>query len=168
MLRIGRLESNTRAALDQMLVNRHPAPLAPPLIIDNGLIGRLSIPRIHLSAVVVEGDDERVLSFAVGHVPDTSKPWEAGNSAIAAHRDGIFRPLKDIQVGDDIELGTPQGDFVYRVRRTFVVKPTDIWVLDKMPQVELTLITCFPFSYIGSAPSRFIVQAEKIDSPSAQ
>jgi sortase A len=111
------------------------------------------------------GDDEEVLTSAIGYLRDTPPPWLPGNSALAAHRDRLFRPLERIRVGDDIWLATPYGDFEYRVRRTLVVEPTDLWVLDPLPAVGLTLITCFPFGYIGHAPHRFIVQAEKLWLP---
>jgi sortase A len=114
-----------------------------------------------MRAVVMEGD-ETVLQSAVEYLPDTPPPWQIGNGALAAHRDGIFRPLRGIRVGDDVLLATPRGDFHYRVRRTLIVNSGDVWVLDPLPHVNLTLITCFPFVYVGHAPQRFIVQAEKI------
>jgi sortase A len=141
-------------------------PLEPPTPITAtaGLVGQLDIPRVRVSAVVIEGDGESVLRSAVGYLPDTPPPWQPGNSAVAAHRDRLFRPLQGIRVGDDIWLATPHGDFHYRVRRTLVVNPGDVWVLDALPHVNLTLITCFPFVYVGHAPQRFIVQAEKIQA----
>jgi sortase A len=79
----------------------------------------------------------------------------------AAHRDGLFRPLRSIRAGDEIALTTRHGSLQYRVRRTLVVGPRDVWVLGAVPHVDLTLVTCFPFSWVGRAPERFIVQAEK-------
>jgi sortase A len=125
-------------------------------------IGRLDIPRIGLSAVVAEGDDENTLRVAVGHLPDTPLPWQEGNSALAGHRDSFFRPLRRIEVGDDIHLATRQGTLRYRVSRRAVVDPDDLWVLEPSPTAALTLITCYPFDYVGSAPRRFIVHAERI------
>ena len=87
-------------------------------------------------AVVMAGDDEEVLTSAIGYLRDTPPPWLPGNSALAAHRDRLFRPLERIRVGDDIWLATPYGDFQYRVRRTLVVEPTDLWVLDPLPAVS--------------------------------
>ncbi len=165
-LAIYRLQSEARVAIERIVAERERrGPLdRPPSPSDSGLIGRLDIPRIHLSAVVMEGADGGVLESAVGYLPDTPRPWQPGNSALAAHRDRLFRPLKRIRVGDYIRLATPHGDFQYRVRRTMVVDPEDVWVLDPLPHVSLTLITCFPFEYVGHARQRFIVQAEKIQT----
>jgi LPXTG-site transpeptidase (sortase) family protein len=161
---IDRLQSEARTTVERMLAGREShAPVAAPTPPETGVIGQLDIPRLHFSAPVLEGDDDRVLDFAVGHVPETPQPWRPGNSAFAAHRDRLFRPLRDIRVGDDIWLATRVGDLQYRVLRTLVVYPTDVWVLDPLPQVSLTLITCFPFFYVGHAPQRFIVQAEKVE-----
>jgi sortase A len=131
-------------------------------VVAPGLIGQLEIPRLKLSAVVVEGDDEDTLKVAVGHLPDTPLPWEAGNSALAGHRDTFFRALKGIRLGDEMRLATPQRELRYLVERTLVVEPDDVSVLEPSPEPRLTLITCFPFSYIGDAPHRFIVQARQI------
>jgi sortase A len=131
-----------------------------------GSIGRLEIPRIGLSAVVAEGDDEHTLKVAVGHLPDTPLPWQEGNAALAGHRDTFFRPLRRIRVGDDIRLATPRGDFQYRVTRQTVVDPEELWVLDASSGAALTLITCYPFDFIGPAPRRFVVHAERITNAS--
>jgi len=128
------------------------------------LIGTLDIARLNLSVVVVEGDDDETLKLAVGHLPDTPLPWQQGNSAMAAHRDTLFRPLKDVRLGDEIRLATPHGDLLYRVARTLVVDPHDVSVLEPSAQPTLTLITCFPFFYVGHAPQRFIVQATQVAS----
>ena len=128
----------------------------------NGIIGELHIPRLELTAPVKVGDDEGVLDFSIGYLPDTPLPWMPGNSAFAAHRDRLFRPLKDIHAGDAIKLSTTHGDLNYRVSKTMIVKPKDVWVLGPLPNVDLTLITCYPFYYVGNAPNRFIVQAEKV------
>ena len=126
------------------------------------VIGRLEIPRLRLSAPVKTGDDDNVLDFSVGYLPDTPLPWMPGNSAFAAHRDRLFRPLEHIRTGDEIDLTTAHGRLRYRVLKAFVVNPRDVWVLDPIPRVNLTLITCFPFVYVGHAPHRFVVQAEKL------
>jgi sortase A len=139
---------------------REVVPSSPPPI--GGLIGRLTIPRLNLSAPVKAGDDETVLDFSVAYLRDTPLPWASGNSAFAAHRDRLFRPLQDIREGDDIELSTTHGNLHYRVLRTLIVDPQDVWVLDPIPKVSLTLITCYPFYFVGRAPHRFIVQAEKL------
>jgi sortase A len=155
---IHRLRADANADVDRMLAG--PEGDAPPT--GFGTIGRLDIPRLHLSAVVTTGDDENVLEYSIGYLPDTPLPWRPGNSALAAHRDGIFRPLEHISIGDDIRLATQHGDFKYQVRRTLIVDPKDVWVLDPTSDDNLTLITCYPFYYVGHAPQRFIVQAEKI------
>jgi sortase A len=125
-------------------------------------LGTLYIPRLGVAGIVVEGDEGSVLDRAIGHLPDTALPCQTGNSALAAHRDTIFRPLKDVRPGDMLRLATPHGDFDYRVRETLVVKPDDLWVLDATSISMLTLISCYPFNYIGHAPERFIVRAERI------
>lgn len=131
-----------------------------------GSIGRLEIPRIGLSAVVAEGDDEHTLKIAVGHLPDTPLPWQEGNVALAGHRDTFFRPLRRISVGDDIRLTTPRGDYRYQVTRQTVVDPEELWVLDASSGAALTLITCYPFDFVGPAPRRFVVHAERITDAS--
>ena len=125
-------------------------------------VGRLEIPRIGLSAVVAEGDDETTLKVAVGHLPDTPLPWHEGNSVLAGHRDSFFRPLRRIQIGDDIQFATRYGTFRYRVTRHTVVDPDELWVLEASATAALTLITCYPFDFVGPAPRRFIVHAERI------
>lgn len=134
-------------------------PLTMPL---GEPIGTLSVPRLGLSAVVAEGDDKPVLDNAAGHLPDTALPWNDGNAAVAAHRDGLFRPLKGIKVGDILRFETLHGDFEYRVTERYVVEPDDIWVLNPTLGPTLTLISCYPFNFIGNAPKRFIVKAERL------
>jgi sortase A len=132
---------------------------APVTVRSGGLIGMLDVPRLNLTTPVIEGDDDETLERAVGHLPDTPLPWQEGNSAIAGHRDGLFRPLKDIKVGDEIRFRTSRDEFRYRVTGTSIVKPDDISVLQPRGNASLTLITCYPFSFIGNAPRRFIVHA---------
>ena len=129
-----------------------------------GLIGRIQIPRLGLSAIVREGVDDRTLRRAVGHVPDTARPGDAGNVAFAAHRDTFFRPLKKIRVGDRIRVSTPDRDFDFVVSETRVVAPDDVSVLAPTPESALTLITCYPFEMTGPAPDRFIVRATAVDA----
>jgi sortase A len=153
----------TRTTLE---VLRHTPPSTekptPDTLAVGEPIGTLEITRVGLSGVVVEGDSDAVLDRAIGHLPDTPLPWKEGNSALAAHRDTIFRPLKGVRLGDVLRLKTPHGDFDYRVSETLIVKPEDVWVLDPTPVTTLTLISCWPFNYIGNAPERFIVRAERI------
>jgi sortase A len=134
-----------------------PAPrtLPPP----GTAIGRIEIPRLGVSAVVRTGSDTHTLQLAVGHIPGTALPGEPGNVGLAGHRDTFFRRLRDIEPDDRIRLVTPSGRFEYRVQRTDIVSPSDVWVLAQTPAPTLTLVTCYPFTYIGSAPERFIVRA---------
>ena len=140
----------------------NPDLAAPGTLLSGDPVGILEIPRIGLSGVVAEGDGTGVLAHAIGHLPDTPLPWQPGNSALAAHRDALFRPLKDVRSGDRLRLRTPYGDFEYRVLETLIVAPEDLWVLDRTPVTMLTLISCYPFDYIGAAPERFIVRAERM------
>lgn len=166
-------QRGARAALDQLMDKADtpmpPAPAAgePAPTMDDNLVGLLEIPRLGVSTPVVEGDDSRALRGAAGHLRDTPRPWESGNSAIAAHRDGLFRPLKNIRIGDEVTVMTPRGEVRYEVKRTRIVMPTDLSVLAPTQGQTLTLITCYPFNYIGSAPKRFIVQAERVESDEA-
>ena len=148
-----------------------PAPLtpAPPELSDNlsapvmpvarGLIGRLEIPRLNVSVIVMEGDDDATLARAVGHLPDTALPWEQGNAVIAGHRDTFFRPLRNVREGDEMRMTTARGTFDYRVMSTRIVEPNDLSVLAPTAIRSLTLVTCYPFNYVGSAPQRFIIHA---------
>ena len=131
-------------------------------------IGVIEIPRLGLSSVVLEGDDTAALLFGVGHLSDTPLPWHGGNSVFAAHRDTFFRPLAGIRRNDVIKFSTADAEFEYVVKELKVVKPTELTVLDPTPSATLTLITCFPFDYIGPAPNRFIVKAERRLPSSAQ
>ena len=135
-----------------------------PISVDTGsLLGMLDVPRLRLTTPVIQGDDDATLQRAAGHLPDTPLPWEAGNSAIAAHRDGLFRPLKDIVAGDEIIFRSTRDVLHYRVTGTTVVAPDDVSVLRRKPADTLTLITCYPFYFVGNAPRRFIVHAERVD-----
>ena len=123
-------------------------------------IGILEIPRLGLSSVVIEGDEAAALLLGVGHLSDTPLPGTSGNSVFAAHRDTFFRPLAGIRKGDTVLVTTPDGVHRYRVYATRIVQPSDVSVLRSGQQSQLTLVTCYPFDYVGSAPQRFIVQAE--------
>ena len=137
--------------------------VSPPLQIGE-IIGRVDIPRLRLSAAVAEGDDEKTLGKAVGHLPDTPLPWQRrGNVAFAAHRDGLFRPLEKIRLNDDVRVVTARGEYHYRVTKTHIVDPDDVWVIAPTDTPTITLITCYPFSFVGNAPRRFIVQAELVE-----
>ena len=142
-------------------------PLPHGILHPHEVIGRLEIPRLRMSTVVVEGDDAGALRFGAGHVPWTRLPAEGGNVGIAAHRDTVFRPLRNVAVRDRIKLITPAGLYEYEVSSTEVVPPQDVAVLDSSNGPELTLVTCYPFSYWGPAPLRFIVHAQRIPTVGA-
>jgi sortase A len=127
----------------------------------------LRIPRIRLEVPVLDGTDDVSLNRAVGHIADTARPGTDGNSGIAGHRDGFFRGLKDIAPGDSIQLETLLATEVYRVERIWIVDPEDVSVLDPTPARSLTLVTCYPFYFVGSAPRRFIVRAALAEDASA-
>jgi sortase A len=162
----------TTPAVAEAVSVAHPA--------QGALIGRVEVPRLNLSAIVREGVDAKTLSLAVGHVPSTSLPGQTGNFAIAAHRDTLFRALKDIRQGDVVTFQAPTGTYRYEVAATKIVKPSNIEVLRSdggglipgssspyrgaEPNKLLTMITCYPFYYVGSAPKRFIVEAKLIQS----
>ena len=135
-----------------------PARRRPPPA-PGSVIGRIEIPRLDVSVIIRAGADARTLNLAVGHIPGTALPGEVGNVGLAGHRDTFFRRLRDIRTDDEIRLVTPDGTFAFRVDRTSVVEPRDTWVLDPTDSPTLTLVTCYPFTYIGSAPQRFIVHA---------
>jgi sortase A len=126
------------------------------------LLGRVTIPRLGLSAIVREGVGKDTLGLAVGHVPGTAMPGQHGNVGIAGHRDTLFRGLQDIQRDDLIRFETLDAVYVYQVESTEIVKPTDVGVLKASDFSELTLVTCFPFHYVGPAPDRFIVKARQV------
>ena len=137
-----------------------PPPI-PPASVISGLIGRIEIARLGLSVIVIEGDDGKTLRRAAGHVPGTALPGQPGNVGITAHRDTFFRPLRNIQLDDVITLTTLQGEYRYRVVSTKVVSPKDVAVLASTGGDVLTLVTCYPFYFVGAAPNRFIVRAER-------
>jgi sortase A len=137
-----------------------PTPTRPRRISE--IVGRLEIPRLKMSAMVREGANERTLSSAVGHIPGTAFPGAAGNVALAGHRDTFFRGLRNIREDDLIDFQTEQGAYSYRVESTSIVGPRDVSVLKASAGNTLTLVTCYPFYYVGSAPKRFIVRATEV------
>ena len=123
------------------------------------VVGRLEIPRLSLSAVVFEGADPDVLERGAGHLPGSALPGDRGNTVLAAHRDTFFRSLRGIRVGDLVKIHRPQRDSAYVVQSARVVEPDEVDVLKPTPEPALTLITCYPFRFIGPAPERFVVRA---------
>ena len=128
------------------------AQLGPPVAL-------LRIPKIRLEVPVLEGTDDLTMDRAVGLIVGTARPGEDGNIGISGHRDGFFRGLKDIREGDGIELVTATGTDTYTIDHIVIVKPTDVSVLAPRPRPSITLVTCYPFYFVGSAPQRYIVQA---------
>jgi sortase A len=119
----------------------------------------MAVPRLKLSYVLLEGTDNRTLDKSIGHVEGTGLPGEIGNIGIAGHRNTHFRKLEWIRRGDDIVLSSPQGEYRYRVEWARLFHPTDLEVLDAAHGPAVTLITCFPFEYVGSAPLRYVIRA---------
>ena len=146
-------QPSERAASSRAAIHRFEPAIA---------IAALSIPRVQLSAVVLHGSDPHTLRRGPGHLENTALPGESGNVVIAGHRDSFFRPLRNIQVGDDIFLDTLQGRFRYQVTSLRVVSPRDVSVLEPTDEATLTLITCYPFWVLGSAPDRFVVRAARV------
>jgi LPXTG-site transpeptidase (sortase) family protein len=134
----------------------------PPAVHRGDVIGELEIPRLRLSVMVFEGDDAGILDQGAGHIPETALTPGSGNIGIAAHRDTYFRPLRAIRANDVIALKTPAGTSRYAVTEAMIVRPSDVGVLARAPGRDLTLVTCYPFFYVGNAPERFIVHARKI------
>jgi sortase A len=149
--------------LDHFLVGHtlHSSTVALLPDLTGGLIGRLEIARLGISVMVMEGTSSRTLRLAAGHISGTSLPGQPGNIGVSGHRDTFFRPLRNIRQNDFITLTTPLGSYHYRVVGTSVLDPSDVHVLDGDANQILTLVTCYPFYFVGSAPERFIVRAER-------
>jgi len=161
-----RAQQDAQDWLDQTLRTRqaasNPAQPRRRRLKHGDVVGRLTIPRLNLSVIVFEGDDAAILKQGAGHISATSLPDANGNLGIAAHRDTYFRPLRLIRPHDLIEFKTPEGVSRYSVTETEIVRPSEIEVLANAPGRDLTLVTCYPFYYLGSAPKRWIVHAKKI------
>jgi sortase A len=157
-----RLES---AVLETQAENRVAATpqTPPPAKLAKGVIGRIEIPRLKISAIIAEGVDTPTLKRAVGHIPSTRLPGEAGNVGLAAHRDGFFRGLGEVKKGDLIRIVTPRETYSYHVEWGEVMEPQRVDVLDSTKERWITLVTCYPFNWIGKAPRRFIVRAEQFE-----
>jgi sortase A len=157
--RMQQIEGNME--LDRLL--RHPpeataSVVRPPAHGD--LIGRVSIPRLGMSDVVFEGTDDQVLHRGVGHLTGSALPGQPGNVVLAGHRDSFFRDLRNIRKGDLVDVTTESGTRSYAVDSTEIVDPSEIGVEAPTPAPTLTLITCYPFNFVGNAPQRFIIRAQ--------
>ena len=154
-----------RAVQEETIVVRKPGTVPEPAAAPGTVLGQFDVPRLGLSYVLLEGTDARTLNRSVGHVEGTGLPGSAGNISIAGHRDRHFRKLEWIQRDDQIVLTSRDGaHYVYRVEWSRVFKPGDIQVLDASHGPAITLITCFPFEYVGSAPLRLVVRAVPDDT----
>lgn len=156
-------EPARESAPESRSVARRAAATAAPVVADPAALGRIEIPRIGVSAIVKIGSDEQTLSRAVGLVPQSARPGQIGNVVLAGHRDTFFRPLRDIQVNDRIRVRVPPETYEYKVESVMVVAPEDTDVLRSKGKEELTLVTCFPFRFVGPSPDRFIVSAVRVN-----
>jgi sortase A len=140
------------------------APPVTPLTPRPGSwVARLDAPSVRLSATVLEGSDDGTLARGAGHIEDTPFPGQPGNIGIAGHRDTTFRAVRNLHVGDPLELTTSDRIYRYLITKAFIVEPEDVYVLDPGDRPMLTLVTCYPFTYIGHAPHRYILQAVLVD-----
>jgi sortase A len=167
-------QNRERQLLDHLLHDRHAAnggalqiadpasPKDPLPALTHGMIGRIDIPRLGVSVMIIEGTSGHTLRRAVGHISGTALPGQPGNVGLSGHRDTFFRPLRNIQTNDIITLTTLFGEYRYRVVSTRIVGPSNVAVLDPGANEMLTLVTCYPFYFVGSAPNRFIVRAERV------
>jgi len=152
---------------EQIMVPSPPASVKlRPRLAEGDLVGRLEVPRLNLSVMVMEGTSDRTLRLGAGHIPGTAYPGTAGNAGFAAHRDTFFRDIRNIKQQDVVRFTTPHGTLAYRVSGLSIVDPKDVDVLKSTNSETLTLVTCYPFYYIGPAPKRFVVLATRDDSAS--
>jgi len=136
------------------------AIVAQPIDLSEGdLIGKLEIPRVGISVIVLHGVEDGTLRLGAGHVPGTPRPGQEGNAVLAAHRDTFFRKLEGVRAGDRVQFSNGRDAFAYIVESTEIVEPDDTRVMESHGVKELTLISCFPFYFVGAAPHRFIVHA---------
>ena len=156
-------DSHAYQALEMKKFKQASVLSKPHILAEGDVIGEIQVPRLGLSAIVVQGDSAASLRRAVGHLSKSALPGELGNVALAGHRDTFFRPLRDIQMGDEIRFKTPEHSFDYLVESIEVVAPNDIQVLEPSTGHDLTFITCFPFHYIGPAPKRFVIRAREVN-----
>ena len=153
-----RAETHDLSEWDATRVARFEAALDHPV----SPLARLEIPEAGVSVMVLEGTDDWTLNRAVGRIEGTADIDVQGNLGIAGHRDGIFRGLRHLQLGDALTLTSLQGIHRYEVESLRVVRPSDVEVLDPTPHASLTLVTCYPFYFVGDAPERFIVHARRV------
>lgn len=182
LLELGRRDAATRADLQQLrrladqvgvtaVLDRTEAAASPTELPEpeaGALLGEVRVPRRGVHAPIREGIDRRTLARAAGHVPRTALPDERhGNLVLAAHRDRLFAGLRDVELGDEIEVTTPRATERFRVVETYITTPEHTAPLRPTAGRTLTLVTCYPFSYVGPAPKRLIVRATPVEPPTA-
>jgi sortase A len=161
-------DAHAYQAIEQSKFENAARTTASHPVFAGGAIGEMEVARLGMKAIFVQGDSPKILRRAVGHISSTALPGEPGNVVLTGHRDTFFRPLRNIQKGDAIAITTLHGEFTYQVESTEVVSPSDVQVLQPSSDNTLTLITCFPFYFVGPAPKRFIVHARQIGPLPAQ
>jgi sortase A len=139
----------------------HKTALPRKAIKEGDVLGRIEIPKIGVSVAILEGTTSRTLRLGVGHIEGTALPGEPGNIGIAGHRDTYFRVLKDIRNDDEILLQAASGSVRYKVDWIQITDPRDGAIISATAQSGLTLVTCYPFHYIGAAPERYVVHASR-------
>jgi LPXTG-site transpeptidase (sortase) family protein len=150
-------------SLETLVPSNSPKTEERPYPDKGSAVALLAIPRLGVSAVVVEGAEDRDLKLGPGHIPGTSLPGDGGNIGVAGHRDTFFRPLRLIRKDDAIQMTTHDQEHQYKVVSMKIVTPDDVQVLYPIGQETLTLVTCYPFDFVGSAPKRFVVRADCVD-----
>ena len=145
--------------IEELSRTHRAAPASAP---EGAVLGEIQVPRVGLVAVILEGTTASTLQRAVGHIPGTALPGQAGNVGLAGHRDTFFRPLRRILRGDEALVTTPGRSSVYRVEETRILNPDNVEVLRPTGTDTLTLITCYPFYFVGSSPKRFLVRAIRV------
>ena len=158
-----------QASVTQYLKEQRRLPQRPtsPVeleLVEGQTLGRMEIPRLGLSVGIFQGTQSKTLRIGAGHIEGTAIPGEAGNSGIAAHRDTFFRPLENIRTNDEIQIETARGFSHYQVDSIRIVPPDEIAVLEPTAESGVTLVTCYPFYFVGAAPKRFIVHARKMSA----
>jgi sortase A len=163
LLRAKLYQENAGNALNMQIDAQEQHRAIPPLAAakEGDVLGRIEIPRLGMTVAILEGTTSQTLRLGVGHIEGTALPGEPGNIGIAGHRDTYFRALKDIRAKDEIQIETATGLSRYEVESVQIVAPNDTGVLAPSAESTITLVTCYPFHFIGAAPERYIVRARR-------
>jgi sortase A len=163
LLSASAFQERARNSLQKQIVAQQDQRVDRPRTVakEGDVLGRIEIPRLGMMVAILEGTTTRTLRLGVGHIDGTALPGESGNTGIAGHRDTYFRPLKDIRQGDEIQIQTATGLSRYTVDWVKIVTPDDTGILAPAAESSITLVTCYPFYFLGAAPKRFIVHASK-------